>query len=164
MTESIAEAQLLAARLAASADIRDVRLLSTNAKINRLPGPDPRLTYRLLQEPEIEYDEDSFIVKVAYELDIAEMDPEAHANSDSDPFDDESAIIARIAFELAALFLLDMHEDDEPPSVEEMQAYAATTGQFALYPFAREYVYDVTGRLALPALTLAVLRLPARRD
>lgn len=43
---------------------------------------------------------------------------------------------------------------------EELTAYAATTGRFALYPYIREYVYDLTGRLALPPLTLEILSRP----
>lgn len=33
-------------------------------------------------------------------------------------------------------------------------------GQFALHPYAREYIYDVTGRLGLPPLTVGVLTMP----
>lgn len=46
------------------------------------------------------------------------------------------------------------------PTEEELTAYAATTGRFALYPYIREYVYDLTGRLALPPLTLEILSRP----
>ena len=51
-----------------------------------------------------------------------------------------------------------MRAGDEPVAADEMQAYAATTGQFVLHPFARQYIYDMTGRLGLPPLTVGVLR------
>jgi hypothetical protein len=109
----------------------------------------------------VEYDNgESFVVRVKYQLAIVAASPD----EDADPFSDPSAAIASIEFEQGGLFVLQMREGDDPVQAEELDAYAVTTGQFAIYPFAREYIYDVTGRLALPALTIGVLRLPMARE
>ena len=68
--------------------------------------------------------------------------------------------IARIEFEQAALFIMDL-EGQEPPQPEELTAYAVTTGQLALHPYVREYISNITTRLGLPSLTVGVLKLPA---
>ena len=46
------------------------------------------------------------------------------------------------------LFVISLGEDDSPPTAEELTAYAVNTGPFVMYPYAREYIYDFTGRLA----------------
>jgi len=148
-----------AGRVAARAEIRDVRLLSTSASIIRFPAPNPQLSYTLDQRPSVEYSDggDSFVVRASYSLKISELNDEGNS-------DDESAVVATVQFEQAALFLLAMLENDETPEAEELEAFAGTTGQFALHPFAREYIYDITGRLALPPLTIGVLRLSMPSD
>ena len=50
--------------------------------------------------------------------------------------------------------------DDKLPNSEELNAYAISTGQYALYPYAREYISDLTMRLGLPPLTIGVLKIP----
>ncbi len=165
-------ARHLAARLAARAQIEDVRLLSTRASLERQPVPP--LTYRLDTDARLDYEEggDSFVVACSYDVVITDSEP-------SD--DDESAVggatsadtaggaaakpsVVEMRFEYAGLFSLNVREGDDPISLDELQAYAATTGQFALYPYARQYVYDLTGRLGLPPLTVGVLRLPYEPD
>lgn len=160
MIESVdvADAHRGAARLAARAEIRDVRMLRTSAEITRLPGASPRLAYQLHSDATVEYEsgDKSFVVRNSYRLDIVDR----RADSDENPFEDSEAAIARIEFEQAALFTVELEEGDAPPTTEEVEAYAVSTGQFALHPFAREYIYDVTGRLALPSLTIGVLKAP----
>lgn len=156
-TLELAEAQQRAARLAARAEIHDVRLFNTTAKLVRFPEPDSPLSYRLSSDATVDYDNgESFVVRVKYELTIVA----ASSDEKADPFSDQSAAIANIQFEQGGLFILEMREGDEPVRAEELEAYAVSTGQFAIYPYAREYIYDVTGRLALPPLTIGVLRLP----
>jgi preprotein translocase subunit SecB len=53
-----------------------------------------------------------------------------------------------------------MRDGDDPIGEDELSAYGATTARFLLYPFIREYIYDITGRLALPPLTIGVLSRP----
>jgi preprotein translocase subunit SecB len=160
-TLELAQAQQLAARLAARADIRDVRLFTTRARLVRLPEMDRHLSYHLDSDAVVEHDNGkSFIVRVKYALRIVE----ANADEEMDPFEDPHALVAEIEFEHGALFTLHMREEDQPARAEELKAFAVSTGQFALYPYAREYIYDVTGRLALPPLTIGVLRLPIARE
>ncbi|AFJ34723.1 SecB chaperone Rv1957 [Mycobacterium sp. MOTT36Y] len=144
-----------AARLAARAQIIDVRLLRTEAALRRQPDPDRRLSYDIELEPAVDWFEeipDQFVVRIACRLkiDIADDD------ESTEDTDDEIAIVTA-DFEYAALFDCDMRDGDDPLSEDELQAYAETTARFALYPYIREYVYDLTGRLAIPPLTLGVL-------
>ncbi len=46
-----------------------------------------------------------------------------------------------------------LQEGEDDPTEEELTAYAATTGRS---PSGTQYVYDLTGRLALPPLTLVI--------
>jgi hypothetical protein len=160
--EEVDEARRLAANLAARTDIRDVRLLKSSAEIMRLPVADPVLTYDISSEAAVEYEPGnrSFVVRAIYHLSIS-----ADSTSTDEEASKDSAV-AKIEFEHAALFVIDRNADD-PPLPEELNAYAISTGQFALYPYVREYVSDVTGRLGLPPLTLGVLRMslpPAKSE
>ena len=53
-----------------------------------------------------------------------------------------------------------MHDGDTPLEEDELTAHGATTAKFLLYPFIREYIHDITGRLGLPPLTIGVLSRP----
>lgn len=148
----------VAARVAARAEIRDVRLFKTEAALERVPQVGAALTYRLGTHAEVQYEpgDESFAVMVTYLLALAEADPEL---ADAEALFAEDRLVGRVSFTLGSLFALNMRPDDEPPTESELEAYASTTGQFMLYPYAREYIYDVTGRLALPPLTVGVMRL-----
>jgi hypothetical protein len=152
----INEAQRQAARVAARTDIRDVRLLKSSAEITDLPAPDATLTYDLNSGAKVEYEpgSEAFVVRSNYSVSIM---PATHT---SGALGKTSDVIAKIEFEQAALFVFSLAEGDHPPTAEELSAYAVTTGQFALHPYAREYIYDVTGRLGLPPLTVGVMNLP----
>jgi hypothetical protein len=150
-----AEAQRQAARVAAKTDIRDVRLMRSCAEMTDLPGADATLTYDLDSGANVEYEQGSgaFVVRSNYHVSIMPAGPPGNATEPSDA-------IAKIEFEQAALFVISLGENDTPPTAEELSAYAITTGQFALYPYAREYIYDITGRLGLPPLTIGVMTIP----
>lgn len=146
-----------AAGLAARIDIHDVRLLKSSAELTGLPGSDPVLTYDLNSEASVEYEPGggSFVVRSVYRLSISTA-PKSSAETGSEG---KCHAVAKIEFEQAALFVIDKSADS-PPAPEELNAFAISTGQFALYPYAREYISDVTCRLGLPPLTLGVLRMP----
>jgi Preprotein translocase subunit SecB len=150
-------AQQVAARLAAITDIRDVRLMKSCAEIMRLPVAEPFLAYDFDSEATVEYEpgSGSFVVRGKYRVYIRSAPAE---NMEYTPKDSGSAV-AKIEFEQAALFVIDMAAG-EPPKAEELNAYAVSTGQFALYPYVREYISDVTMRLGLPPLTVGVLKVP----
>lgn len=153
----ISAAQQLAARLAAITDIRDIRLMKSSAEIVRLPAADPFLAYNLDSEASVEYEpgSESFVVHGKYRLAI-----NSTSSSSAEDINGESGPdVARIEFEHAALFVMDL-AISAPPQEEELNAYAVTMGQLALYPYVREYISDVTARLGLPPLTIGVLRIP----
>lgn len=163
------DAQQTAARVAARAEIRDVRLFSSTIELDNFPSTGSRLKWALDTDVAIEREEDdsAFILRSKYALSIAEareaIPDSEDGGSDTDGSQEEGRV-ADLSFEFAALFDLELREDDEPVEDAELQAFAITTGQFALYPYAREYIYDVTGRLGLPPLTVGVLKLPTRRN
>jgi hypothetical protein len=155
--EDISAAQQIAARLAGITDIRDVRLMKSSAEIVNLPTGEPYLAYDFDSEAVVEYEPggESFVVRGTYKVFIR-----SSSGDDTEDAERHASPIARIEFEHAALFVINT-DGQEPPKPEELNAYAVSTGQFALYPYVREYIYNVTGRLGLPPLTVGVLRLPA---
>lgn len=153
--------QRVGARLAARAQIRDIRLLRTQAAVHRAPKPAQGLTYDLEFEPAVDADPatiSAFVVRISCHLRIQNQ----AADDDVKEGDtkDETQDVATADFEFAALFDYHLQEGEDDPTEEELTAYAATTGRFVLYPYIREYVYDLTGRLALPPLTLEILSRP----
>lgn len=152
----ILDARRQAARLAAKAEIRDVRLLKSSAEVTDIPATGSVFTYDLNSEANVDYEpgSTSFVVRFSYQLSIK---PAESAEQNEPP---SATSVASIEFEQAALFVIELGEDEEPLREEELTSYAVTTGQFALHPFAREYIYDVTGRLGLPPLTVGILSMP----
>ena len=158
--DDIGAAQQIAARLAGITDIRDVRLMKTSAEIVNLSVEHPFLVYDLNSEAAVEYEPGggSFVVRGTYRLFIRSSSTATGNDSQG-----SASPVANIEFEHAALFVMDM-EGQEPPNPEELNAYAVSTGQFALYPYVREYISNITTRLGLPPLTVGVLKLPAHHS
>lgn len=153
--------QLAASGVAARSQIRDIRLLRTEAAVHSVPDPSRGLTYDLEFEPAVDADPENtsaFVVRIACRLNINNLADADDTAAPSDEVADEP--VATADFEYAALFDYQVREGEEAPAEEELAAYATTTGRFALYPYIREYIYDLTGRLALPPLTIEVLSRP----
>ena len=152
-------------RINARAEVRDVRMLSAQIELNEMPSPGGSLTYDLDSEPEVQYSagDDFFVVRVNYRLVIRDVEKCDNESSEKDSSADPENRIAEIVFSLAGLFALSMREGDPLPADEELEAYSLTTGQLLLFPYAREYIYDSTGRLGLPALSVAMLKLTVMR-
>lgn len=166
MTDAPAQIDILAARkaaarLAARANLEDLRLFSSSAELVRFPREGLALSYSFDGNGSVDYDEgdDAFVAYYDYALRITEVD----ADQDESPTEagEVSGDVATISFRMGGLVSIDLEGVEPPFSENEVQAYVATTVQFALYPFAREYVYDVTGRLGLPALTMGVMKVPS---
>lgn len=147
----------IAARVAARADIVDVRALKILAHLESQPTQPHGLIYSMNNSVEAEYEEGDrhFIVSVTYSIEVEE----AASNSDDEDDGEDERRVATIAFTHAALFSLQIREGEDPPTSEELEAFASTTGQFALYPYAREFVSMITARLGLPALTIPMFKL-----
>lgn len=155
----------LASRVAARTQIRDVRLWRSTVGLNAVPRGDESLGYNFeVLDSSVDWDDgdDNFVVRIDYGVEVSQQTQAIDDSEESDA--DEPASIASLNFTMAALFTIILREGDEPTREDEVLAYARSTGAFALYPFVREYVYDVTGRLGLPSLTLGVSTIPVTQD
>ena len=150
-----------AARVAACVDLRDIRVFELNAELNTVPDdPETKMSYTFNSDLQVQYNPDQqlLIVFGTYALGVTAVSA-ASESEDEDPDGDGPAEIATVNFNLNALFEVERTPDDETFTQSELEAFGETTGQFALYPYARELVFDVTGRMGLPALHMAVMRL-----
>lgn len=150
LPRDLREAQRVAARAAARVQVRDVRTVAGEFKFQNFP--EQGLSYGLHIDFEIDYavGDPAILLAVEYQTSI-----------DSTNEQGEEFEVADVKFTLALLATITLLDDEDPLAEEEVEAYCATTGTFALYPYAREYLQSVTTRMGLPALTLSVLRLPS---
>ena len=142
----------VAARVAGCAELRDILLFSAEVDLETpvIEGSlgyalKTHISYQLIGDERVE----SLVVTGEYQVDVDQTDEDAGD-------DDAATKVAEIKFTMGALFLLP--EDHDGFEEEEFEAFARTSGQFALYPYAREYVADVTNRMGLPSLHIGVLR------
>lgn len=157
MTEStnLSVAQRKAARIAAMADLRDVRLFKAALDFDHFPESGRPLSWSLEMTPTTSFEDGAgyFILDVEYTVEIMETPGE--------PAEDAAPRkIGAISFQLAALYDLEVQAGKSQPTAEELNAYAKTSGAMAVYPYAREFVQSMTSRMGLPPLTLSTLRLP----
>jgi hypothetical protein len=143
-----------AGRLAARVEMRDVRVVRSSADTQRLPQPGLPLAYHQDVDPSVQMDaeENLLMVEIGYSLSITQA------------IDESDVDIAQISASFAALYQLTPRADDAPFSEEEVLAFASTTGVLGLHPFWREFVYSMTGRMALPPLTLGIFQVEFRPD
>lgn len=141
------------------AEIRSVRAHRLAASLDTPNADNFGLTYDLEPAVAVGYDEGdtSFVIEAAYDLQIRQLTREL--DTDEEPGEDDFVDLAEVGVTVAGLFSLDLDEDDRSPSLEEVEAYARSTGLFALHPYAREHIAALTSRLGLPALTIGVLRM-----
>lgn len=139
-----------ALRLAGQADLLDIRMVESSFCHIEFPG-EGQITYHLHISPgaQLSESEQRLVTSADFNLDIGQ------------DVDGETNEIASIKFKLAGLYALTESSDF---TEEEVTAFAETTGVFALYPYAREYVQDVTGRLGLPPLTLGLYKIPTGKE
>jgi preprotein translocase subunit SecB len=151
--------QETAARVAARANVVDVRMFQSAVELVNIPSGDAPLSWDLEVTPSAEYTDgtDYFIVKINFSVQINNND-ESSAREGTQ--NDESEKIANIAFQMGALYSLDLAKNDSPVLESELSAYAQSSGMLTLYPYAREYVHGVTGKLGLPPLLMSVFQLP----
>ncbi|UPO77735.1 protein-export chaperone SecB [Arthrobacter sp. Helios] len=122
------------------------------------PSADRPLNYDLDVQPTAHFSPDSHALVVSADF---SLDMEQASGIDVDDAETETRKIASLSFTLVALFDTPADATYEP---DELDSFAGTTGIFSLYPYAREYVQDVTGRLGLPPLTLGVYRVSPASD
>lgn len=101
-------------------------------------------------------EDDGLIVTSDYTVSMREVeelnDAGGHEDKDDTP-------IYELTFRLAALFTINIPADATPLDEAELDAFAKTTGQFALHPYAREFIAQMTGRAGLPPLHVGPLKL-----
>lgn len=154
----------LAARVAGQAELRDIQVFKLVAELMEHPASGVALDYDLDTDPRCVTPDESnaLIVEVSYDLLIRQ--PLERGDEADDQSDVENRDVARIELLLAALFDLPAHPDGRPYGEDEFRAFADTSGQFALYPYARQAITDMTTRLALPPLVLGMLKLDLDPD
>lgn len=152
-----------AARVAAHVDLRDVRLFALNGELHDMPNEGEGMVYKFDAALEVQHEpgEDLLIVFGNYRLDVRARSVEGSDSAeDVDMAEavDEADGVATFTFNLNALFVVEV-QPDEPFTESELDAFGQTTGQFALYPYARELVASLTARMGLPPLHMGVMRL-----
>ena len=150
------EKRQLAARVAACANLMDIRTFSVGANLETVPDGPGNLGYDFEADVEVQWIEEtsSLIVTGTYELQLTQVEHEEGSDNPT------KTKIADLEFKMAALYNVDEpNENHGPFRDDELDAFGDTTGQLALYPYAREFVSDLTNRMGLPTLHLGPLQL-----
>jgi hypothetical protein len=159
--DELITAQRTASRVASCAHLADVRLFRSQAEVRSFPPSNATLTYSLAINPSVDFAEgDAYcVVTVEYATNIFDVSDEAEQGLDEDELDPSDALFV-LSFRYSALYELSEHSHGGL-TLDEVRAFAETTGVMAIYPYAREYVADVTRRAGFPTLTLKTFRLPS---
>lgn len=144
----------LAARIAGQAELRDIQLFGLHAVLEHQPIAGKEIGFELQTSlgSSLPSNSNTLVVQGDYEL-------KTWQKTEADGRD----TVATFNLQIAALYELPVDEAREYTE-EEVQAFADTTGQFALYPFVRQHINDLTSRLSLPPLTLGILRFELDAD
>jgi preprotein translocase subunit SecB len=159
---SLDSARSEAARVAARVDLRDIRVWELSSELKSVPDDrDSQLRYTLHADVNVQHSAESPILLVlgTYRVDFETVSPRDAGDEEAEPESDNEVEVASVGFKLNALFEVEEEPADEPFSESELSAFGETTGRFALYPYARELIADVTGRMGLPPLHLGVMKL-----
>lgn len=155
----IEDKRAAAARLAGAAELRDIQVFRIAAELAKQPESGLRLGYDLSTELAATQIDDQMVlaVEATTTLDMwqvpaagEDMDTGATGNQDHDK-------VASITLVMGTLF--SVAGDSFDFGEEEKQAFAETTAQFAMFPFIRQQVHDLTSRLGLPPLVLPMLKI-----
>jgi hypothetical protein len=126
-----------------------------------VPGDGEGLSYRFNADLHVQHEtgDDLLFVFGKYTLSMRAAAAEGvDPSGDKDVEGTDPEDVASFSFELNGLFAVE-HQPDEPFTESELTAFGQTTGQFALYPYARELVANLSGRMGLPPLHMGVMRL-----
>lgn len=129
-------------------------MVRSATETRRLPQPGIPLSYNQDISPTVQVDLEQglLVVEIAFALTITQE------------VDEEEVDVAEISSTLASLYEVTLRAEDSPVSEDESVAFGHTTGVLGLYPYWRELVYSVTGRMALPSLTLGVFQVEFSPD
>ena len=159
MTNEEPDNRQAAARLAARCQLRDLRAVSVQMDLAGQRDPSKQLTFAMSQSIDVAWDPEeaypsTLVIEGSYEITLALREGGADAGGAGAAADEE---LASMSFALQSLYTIEWRDGDQGATQEEVEAFAQTTGAFALYPFAREWAHDLTGRMGLPPLTLPLL-------
>lgn len=159
MTNSVDDVSVQedAARVAARANVVDVRMFQSTVELVNIPDANSPLQWDLGVTPSVEYTDgsDYFVVKITFVVQIKDRSEPTASQDEGDPSE-----VAKIAFQMGALYSLDLLKNESPFLESELSAYAQSVAMLTLYPYAREYVHGVTGKLGLPPLLMGIFQLP----
>ena len=142
------ELRVQAGRVAGNANLRDIRLMRSQVCLNYVPEPVAKFDVELEISPEAVTTprqpdgKGLLLVNCGFEVKISD------GGTRETP-------VAIIDCEFTAAF---DHSLPDDTADGELEAFANTTGAFAIYPYAREYISDATRRLGLPTLVLDLFK------
>lgn len=159
----IEDKRALAARIAGATELRDIQIFRISAELLKQPEHGQSLRYEISTDLAATRIDDEMVLAVEETTNLAMWQaPESSDGAGADSGEDESTTggrteIASIAVVMGTLY--SVAGDDFDYGEDELQAFAETTAQFAMYPFLRQQVHDLTSRLGLPALVLPMLKI-----
>lgn len=144
-------------RVAGHASLEDIKTFSIRAELRHEQQPGRQLSYEF--EPIYRANlpqEGGLVVDGLFRLSVSQVDPEAGEATGPEA---ETEALAEVVFNVSALYSLrEVSEDTGGAfSEDELDAFANSSAQFVLYPYARTVVADMVTRLGLPVLTLPTL-------
>lgn len=132
----------LAARVGGRADLLDLRIRRIHAELHR-PAAEAPFSFNLEVSPSISRADDKLAVySVAYDF----------SSKDS-----QEQLVLDGTIELSLLYQL---APDADVSDQELAAFGQVSVLFTAYPYLREILHSLTGRMGLPPLILDVMRSP----
>lgn len=151
-----------ARRIAASAEILDIRLFETSVKLLHLSRGQGSLSYGIDVNPVVQHASgaDHFVLETSYVVTISDSESSGEGEPEKVDDDDDAGVLARIRFSFGALYQLGLGNDEPEVSQDEFDAYARTAGLLFMFPYAREHVSYMTRSLGLPDLILPLFKLP----
>lgn len=142
------EKRMVAGRVAAHSSLMDIRIIRSNFELIEIPdmhvkGIDVNQSINIGSG----YDSPSGTLQVSVEFMIS--------MTQDKPIEEEGTLqsrdISKISFTVLGSFSLLSGKEPSPAEIED---FATTSGIFAIYPYAREYVQSVSMRMGLQPLTL----------
>lgn len=133
--------RVLAARVGASADLLDLRIRRVEAELHR-PAAEGPFSFTLDVTP---------AVSRADKLAVYSLEYRFSSKGSDDQLVLEGAVELSVVYQLPA----DRELDDD-----ELTAFGEVSVLFTAYPYLREILHSLTGRMGLPPLILDVMRSP----
>jgi preprotein translocase subunit SecB len=143
---TIDPARQTAARLAAKADLLDIRAVRIEASLHTAftePPYDVNVIISPSYDIQRDEDEDGWLVVYSFGYEI--------------PVTADATQVFDLACTYNAAYGLRV---TEPPTDDELVAFGETTVALALYPYVRQLVHDTSGRFNMPPLVMPVYRQP----